>query len=80
MALEELRDGDASGLSSLRPSLEDAQKRFHDMRSEIDKSLADLFAKHDANTDAATLGEIRAALDRRRYVSNLLRDVGKALE
>jgi molecular chaperone HscB len=76
MALEELRDGD----SSARPSLEDAQKRFHDMRGEIDGSLAAMFPKYDANADAATLGEIRAALDRRRYVSNLLRDVGKALE
>jgi molecular chaperone HscB len=75
MALEELRDGDASA----RPQLEEAQKRFLDMRGEIDESLTALFTKHDANADAASLGEIRAALDRRRYVSNLLRDVGKEL-
>ena len=76
MALEEMREGDASA----RPQLKEAQKRFHEIRGEIDEDLAALFPKHDANTDAATLSEIRAALDRRRYVSNLLRDVGKALE
>jgi molecular chaperone HscB len=75
MALEELRDGDASA----RPQLVEAQKRFVEMRGAIDAGLAALFAKYDAGGDAGTLQEIRAALDRRRYVSNLLRDVGKEL-
>jgi hypothetical protein len=50
------------------------------MREEIDAGLAALFAKYDAANEPEALREIRAALDRRRYVSNLLRDVGKALE
>lgn len=75
MALEELRDGDASA----RPQLEEAQQRFLGMRAGIDEGLAGLFAKYDAGNDEAALREIRAALDRRRYVSNLLRDVGKEL-
>lgn len=90
MALEELRGGDAS----VRPQLDDARKRFLGMRSEIDQSLAGLFARYDASKEAegmdqirATggfieaplLGDIRAALDRRLYISNLLRDVEKEL-
>ncbi len=79
MALDELRGGDAS----VRSQLADADKRFVDMRIEIDRGLAGMFARydvgHDAGDDAATLAEIRAALDRRRYVSNLVRDVEKEL-
>jgi molecular chaperone HscB len=78
MALEELRDGDTSA----RPQLVEAQKRFQAMRGEIDGGLAELFARYDQNGGASssiTLAEIRAALDRRRYVSNLLRDVDKEL-
>lgn len=75
MALEELRGGDAS----VRPQLADAEKRFVDMRLEIDRGLAGLFARYDAAEDDAALAEIRATLDRRRYVSNLVRDVEKEL-
>jgi molecular chaperone HscB len=78
MALEELREGDASA----RPQLVEAQKRFEEMRGQIDQGLAKLFAQYDADGDGApgaALAEIRAALDRRRYVSNLLRDVSKEL-
>jgi molecular chaperone HscB len=75
MALEELRGGDAS----VRSQLADAEKRFVDMRLEIDRGLAGLFAIYDSRDDAAALAEIRAALDRRRYVSNLVRDVEKEL-
>jgi molecular chaperone HscB len=75
MALDELRGGDPS----VRSQLADAEKRFADMRLEIDGGLASLFARYDASEDASVLSEIRAALDRRRYVSNLLRDVGKEL-
>jgi molecular chaperone HscB len=90
MALEELREGDASA----RPQLVEAQKRFQEMRHEIDEELAALFTKFDASEDAVfaaavreiggwhspeILPEIRAALDRRRYISNLLRDVDKEL-
>jgi molecular chaperone HscB len=73
MALEELREGDASA----RPQLVAAQERFNGMLSESDSSLTTLFAAHDAG--GAVLDQIRAALNRRRYVSNLVREVEKEL-
>jgi hypothetical protein len=54
------------------------------MRAEMDHGLEALFARfdgaHGEETARETLAEIRAALDRRRYVSNLLRDVNKELD
>jgi len=75
MALEELRGGD----DSARPQLIDAQSRFESMRSQIDAALAESFANYDASQDPKILDDIRAALNRRRYVSNLLREVEKEL-
>jgi molecular chaperone HscB len=75
MALEELRGGD----DSARPQLIEAQARFESMRSGIDESLAGFFADYDASRDPKVLDEIRATLNRRRYISNLLRDVNKEL-
>jgi molecular chaperone HscB len=69
MALEELRGGD----DSARPALIDAQKKFEGMRGEIDAELAVLFSKDEA------LDEIRALLNRRRYINNLVREVEKEL-
>jgi len=75
MALEELRDGDESA----RASLMEAGTRFGAMLTEADAQLADLFAKYDASPEAASLDQIRATLNRRRYVANLMRDVEKEL-
>jgi molecular chaperone HscB len=75
MALEELRGGDASVLSQLQ----DSATKFRAMQSGADAELAELFAKHDASPERATLDQIRAVLNRRRYVSNLVRDVEKEL-
>ena len=75
MALEELRDGD----DSARPQLVEAHDRFLKMRGAIDDGMNALFARFDETGDAAQLQEIRSALDRRRYISNLLRDVEKEL-
>lgn len=75
MALEELRGGD----DTARPQLAEAQDRFRKMREGIDDGLAGLFRRYDASAEPATLSDIRAALDRRRYVSNLLREVEKEL-
>ena len=75
MALEELREGDASA----RPQLVAAQDRFTGMLTDSDSSLAGLFASHDAAPGRETLDQIRAALNRRRYVSNLVREVEKEL-
>jgi len=79
MALEELRSGE----DSARPQLIEAQERFTAMRKEIDASLADLFDRHDAVADESqakpVLEEIRSILNRRRYISNLVREVDKEL-
>jgi molecular chaperone HscB len=73
MALEELRGGDESA----RGQLATARERFEGMRAEIDGNLVRLFERQDSAGGA--LEEIRAALNRRRYISNLLREVEKEL-
>jgi molecular chaperone HscB len=75
MALEELRSGDESA----RGQLNDARTRFIGMREEIDREIGELSARYDASKDGAVLRQIRGALDRRRYISNLVRDVDKEL-
>jgi molecular chaperone HscB len=75
MALEELRGGD----DSARSQLESARGRFAGMLAEIDAGLAGRFTRYDSAADRATLEEIRSILNRRRYVSNLVRDVEKEL-
>ncbi|MEQ1947630.1 MAG: Fe-S protein assembly co-chaperone HscB [Bryobacteraceae bacterium] len=75
MALDELRDGD----ESVRGQLTGARARFIAMRDEIDQNLAATSAKYDEAPSKETLGQIRSALDRRRYISNLVRDVDKEL-
>jgi molecular chaperone HscB len=75
MALEELRDGDESA----RAGLDQSRHRFLGMRAEIDDALAERFEAYDSGTDPAVLSDIRTALNRRRYVTNLVRDVEKEL-
>ncbi|MBZ5632880.1 MAG: Fe-S protein assembly co-chaperone HscB [Acidobacteriia bacterium] len=75
MALEELRGGDESA----RGQLVSAQERFAAMMGDADASLAGLFAHYDEKPERAMLDQIRATLNRRKYVSNLLRDVEKEL-
>ena len=70
MALEELRGGD----DSPRPQLEAARDKFAAMRAEID---SDLVAQ--AILSPANLDQVRSLLNRRRYISNLLREVEKEL-
>lgn len=75
MALEELRDGD----SAARPQLESARERFTGMLTESSGELDSLFRKYDQTQNKTVLQEIRQVLDRRRYISNLVRDVDKEL-
>jgi len=65
MALEELRDGD----ESTRPQLMEARDRFIAMRDSIDHRLKSV----------PPLDEIGVLLNRRRYISNLIRDVENVL-
>jgi molecular chaperone HscB len=75
MALEEMREGDESA----RPQLESARERFAGILEEIDAELARLFAKYDGVPERDTLEDIRGSLNRRRYISNLVREVDKEL-
>jgi molecular chaperone HscB len=63
MALEELKEGDESA----RPQLMEARERFVAMRDSIDASLSE--------ARESDLEEVRALLNRRRYIRNLIRDV-----
>jgi molecular chaperone HscB len=71
MALEEMRGGGESA----RPQLEPAAQRFQTMLAELDARLETLFARHDRDPGPAVLQEIGAALNRRRYIANLVREV-----
>lgn len=81
MTLEELKEGDESA----RGQLESARENFVGLRAEIDNGLQQLFQKYDAaepqsETAKQALHEIRGALNRRRYIENLIRDVDRALK
>lgn len=71
MALEEWKSGDVSA----RPQLEQAQREFDQIRQELDGELEALFAAHDRSPEEATRKAMRALLNKRRYIENLLRDV-----
>ncbi|HEX5431075.1 MAG TPA: Fe-S protein assembly co-chaperone HscB, partial [Bryobacteraceae bacterium] len=75
MALEEMRGGD----DSARAQLESARERFSGMLEEIDAGLAELFERYDSTGGKALLDVMRSTLNRRRYVSNLVRNVEKEL-
>jgi molecular chaperone HscB len=74
-ALEELRGGDAS----VRPQLEAARRRFRSLREEVDGDLETQFREYDENRQREVLGNIRAVLNRRRYIENLLGGVEREL-
>ena len=68
MALEELKAGDSDAL----PQIAAARIKFEAMRSEIDGEMGTLFAAWDASQSRDTLNEIRALLNRRKYITNLI--------
>lgn len=79
MALDELRGGDREVV----PQLEGYRKRFLEMRDSIDAELEAEFDRHDnaesADARRAVLAGIRSILNRRRYITNLVGEVDKAL-
>jgi len=78
MALEEMRGGD----DSARPQLEGASRHFRGMLADIDGELEHQFLAFDQSGEAerdAVLQRLRATLDRRRYIENLVREVEKEL-
>ena len=75
-ALEELRSGD----DSARPQIEAAQANFIEIRTGIDQELTKLFANYDHAPDPAVLARMRAILNRRRYIENLIGEATKTLK
>ena len=71
MALEELKAGD----ESVRPQLGSARDSFELMLAQSSIDLDKLFSAYDASPGTEPLKPIRALLNRRRYIQNLLRDV-----
>ncbi len=76
MALEEVRMCDTEAL----PQLREARKRFKEMLAQADRDLESDFRAWDETAQPALLDQLRARLNRRKYIFNLVRDTGKALE
>lgn len=70
MALEEARAGDEAAKGEVGRAL----TRFEGLLSEIDAQRDDLFREYDAAPDRDTLTRLRALLNRRKYLQNLVRD------
>jgi molecular chaperone HscB len=76
MALEEVRMGDTDAL----PQLREAQTRFRGILGQSDRDLESDFAQWDQTHDPQLLERLRARLNHRKYISNLVRDTEQALE
>lgn len=68
MALEELKHGD----ESVRPQVEAAKAHFVALRDEVDAQLQERFRAWDEARSREILAGIRALLNRRKYISNLI--------
>ena len=75
MALEEMRSGD----DSARSQLADAETNFTRLLSEADQELDNLFRQYDESSSRDTLGKIRGALNRHKYIQNLVDEVHREL-
>jgi molecular chaperone HscB len=76
MALDEIESGDSDAASQVVA----ARNRFETMRSEIDADLMGSFGRWDGGGGAKSLQEIRALLNRRKYVTNLINRANQATE
>ena len=75
MALDELKDGDAS----VRPQLESAREGFISTLAGIDSQLDTEFHRWDELHSDEALGQVRALLNKRKYIQNLVKTVDQAL-
>lgn len=75
MALDELKQGDAS----VRPQLESARAGFSETLAGIDAQLEAQFRQWDESRSNDALEQIRALLNKRKYIHNLVRTVDQAL-
>ena len=74
MALEEMKFGDEEA----RTQILGARERFEGMCTEIDAELKTHFKAWDVDHDAEVLAEIRALLNRRKYITNLIKQTETA--
>ena len=77
MQLEEMRIGDDD--PQLRADLEQARLRFEQQFAALGSAIESEWTAWDEARDREALERMAALLDRRRYVSNLVRDVREAL-
>jgi molecular chaperone HscB len=75
MLLEELKEGGAGA----RPQVEQAREQFAGLLAKADGEMAALFARYDEAPDEKALQDLRQLLNRRRYITNLLRDIDENL-
>ncbi|MBM3757466.1 MAG: Fe-S protein assembly co-chaperone HscB [Acidobacteria bacterium] len=75
MALEEARDGDTGAKSQVAAAL----VRFTAMLESLDADRGALFLRIDLG-DAAAIPALRALLDKRKYLQNLVRDARATME
>jgi molecular chaperone HscB len=85
MQLEDMRTAHKMGDEdpALRQSLWDAKKKFEGLRDAVDQDLRTQWTIWDQGDDAARQASQKtmvALLDRRRYLSNLVRDVTETLD
>ena len=76
MALDEVAHGDSDAATQVMA----ARSRFEIMRGEIDAALTTQFAVWDASRSPGHLQQIRALLNRRKYVTNLIQRATEATE
>jgi len=74
-ALEGLRAGDTAARGTLAVALD----RFRAWRSRADCELAALFQQYDADGGREALVRVRAVLDRRKYIANLIEELEAGL-
>jgi molecular chaperone HscB len=66
-------------IENSRSQLEQFRERFLTMNGELDTQLAEQFVLYDEFENRANLETIRGILNRRKYISNLVQKVEKAL-
>jgi molecular chaperone HscB len=84
MQLEEMRMARKTGENDpeLQSSLEQAKRKFDGLLDDVDRDLRaewQVWDAGDADARAASQKRMVASLDRRRYISNLVRDVTETL-
>ncbi len=84
MQLEEMRMARGAGESDpdLEKGLSEARKKFLGLQDQVDRNLHEQWTAWDEGSEAARLAaqkEMAALLDRRRYLSNLVREVNETL-